>query len=315
MNLELDADQQQLVAAVRTLLARQAGPRRAVSVLRTAGYDQRLLLALEAGGFLGILDDHPSLTVESALVVMEVSAAAGLAPVAARALVAPGIGLSGLDGPIAVLDVGLPGPVRFAQQAATFLVADGETVRLLAREQVSVEPVGSRYGYRFGIVVPTETGTVLDAHPDRLRDWWRVALAAEVSGAMTASLHATVEFVRQRHQFGRAISSYQGVRHRLAELHALVEGTRLLTLQAAYDLAEPEAAAQAAVVACAAAARVVAEAHQLHGAMGFTEETDLHVWTTRLQALRTELGGVSGNARALSLARWGSLGEAASAAS
>lgn len=313
MNLELDTDQRQLVAALRQLLTRRAGPRRAVSVLRDAGCDEVLLFALEAGGFLDILGEDPALALESALVVIEVSAAAGLAPVAARAMVAPGIGLTGLEGPIAVLDLGLPGPVRFAQHAASYLAADGETVRLMSRDQVTVEPVSSRYGYPYGVVVPTAMGTVIDVHADRLRAWWRVGLAAEVSGALTAALDATVEFVKQRRQFGRAIGSNQVVQHRLAQLHVLAEGTRLLTLQAAHDRADGESAAQAAVSAVTAAARVVAETHQLHGSMGFTDETDLHVWTTRLQALRTELGGASVNARALSVARWGSTSQDVSA--
>ena len=64
-------------------------------------------------------------------------------------------------------------------------------------------------------------------------------------------------------------------------------------------------AAGAAAYALAAAGRVFSETHQLSGAIGFTHEHDLHVWTMRLQALRVELGGVTGHCRALSATRWG----------
>ncbi len=54
----------------------------------------------------------------------------------------------------------------------------------------------------------------------------------------------------------------------------------------------------------AAAGRVFVETHQFTGAMGFTREHDLHVWSMRLQALRLEAGGVGGHRRAVAEARW-----------
>jgi hypothetical protein len=54
------------------------------------------------------------------------------------------------------------------------------------------------------------------------------------------------------------------------------------------------------------AARTIAvDLHQLSGAIGFTEEYDLHLWTMRAQALRTELGGIGAHARAVTAGRWG----------
>ena len=66
-----------------------------------------------------------------------------------------------------------------------------------------------------------------------------------------------------------------------------------------------ERAATAAAYALTAATRVFAETHQLSGAIGFTREHNLHVYSMRLQALRLELGGVRGHRRALAKARWG----------
>ena len=60
----------------------------------------------------------------------------------------------------------------------------------------------------------------------------------------------------------------------------------------------------AAAHAASAAQRVFNEMHQFSGAMGFTREHDLHVWSMRLQALRLEAGGVAGHRRAAAGARW-----------
>ena len=60
----------------------------------------------------------------------------------------------------------------------------------------------------------------------------------------------------------------------------------------------------AAAFALAAAGRVFAETHQLSGAIGFTREHDLHVWSMRLHALRQELGGVQGHREAIVHERW-----------
>jgi hypothetical protein len=53
-----------------------------------------------------------------------------------------------------------------------------------------------------------------------------------------------------------------------------------------------------------AARHVAFDCHQLHGAISFTAEYDLHLWTLRAQALRTEFGGIGGHARATSKLRW-----------
>ncbi|MFP6660304.1 MAG: acyl-CoA dehydrogenase, partial [Myxococcota bacterium] len=63
--------------------------------------------------------------------------------------------------------------------------------------------------------------------------------------------------------------------------------------------------AVAASFAIEAAERVFADTHQLSGAIGFTHEHDLHVWSMRLQALRLELGGLSAHSREVARLRWG----------
>ena len=137
-----------------------------------------------------------------------------------------------------------------------------------------------------------------------LREAWRLGLAAETVGAMDAALMQTVEYLKARRQFGRTIGSFQAVQHRLAECAIEVEASRWLVREAAGVADRREAVCVAAAFALAAAGRVFAETHQLSGAIGFTREHDLHVWSMRLHALRQELGGVQGHREAIVHERW-----------
>jgi alkylation response protein AidB-like acyl-CoA dehydrogenase len=121
---------------------------------------------------------------------------------------------------------------------------------------------------------------------------------------MDGALRFTCSYLTQREQFGRAIGSFQAVQHRLAECAVLVEGARWLARETVANGAPPEAAATAAGLAAEAAARVHRETHQLSGAIGYTTEHALHVWSMRLQALRLGLGGPGAHYRALARERW-----------
>jgi alkylation response protein AidB-like acyl-CoA dehydrogenase len=123
---------------------------------------------------------------------------------------------------------------------------------------------------------------------------------------MRAALDVTVAYLKQRRQFGRHIGSFQAVQHRLAECAIDVEASRWLALEAAHRGAPREATATAAAYALQAAGRVFSETHQLSGAIGFTRDHPLHVFSMRLPALRLELGGPSAHAREAAAARWAS---------
>ena len=110
--------------------------------------------------------------------------------------------------------------------------------------------------------------------------------------------------MKRRRQFGRAIGSFQAVQHRLAQCAVHVEGSRWLVYEAASQNAPDEATAAAAAHAAAAANLVFSDTHQFTGAMGFTREHDLHVWSMRLQVLRLEAGGAAAHRRAVAEARW-----------
>ncbi|WP_432022248.1 acyl-CoA dehydrogenase family protein [Streptomyces parvus] len=103
-------------------------------------------------------------------------------------------------------------------------------------------------------------------------------LAAEAVGTAAGALECTVEYVKTREQFGRAIGSFQAVKHRLADLYVRVEAAR----SAAYHAArEPESGPLALAQALEAARITTGEAVQLHGGIGFTWEHEAHRYLKR----------------------------------
>ncbi|WP_098896004.1 acyl-CoA dehydrogenase family protein [Streptomyces sp. t99] len=103
-------------------------------------------------------------------------------------------------------------------------------------------------------------------------------LAAEAVGTAASALERTVEYVKAREQFGRAIASFQAVKHRLADLYVRVEAARSAAYHAARD---PEAGPLALAQALEAARITTGEAVQLHGGIGFTWEHEAHRYLKR----------------------------------
>jgi alkylation response protein AidB-like acyl-CoA dehydrogenase len=307
VDFELDQDQKAIVEAVGSLLEQYAGASRNIALAAKAEYDSALQSALTTAGFSHVARGEDTGPLEAALVVEAVARHGGVVAIGAQALVAPGVTQRDLPSPIALVDSEAPGPARFAAHAQTLLVAAGDEARVVFPKAGEVEAVPSNFGYPMGRPRPEclQRGETLGSGSgERLRDWWRTALAVEAVGCMGAALEITLDYVKHRRQFGRAIGSFQAVQHRLAECSVLLEGSRWLAHYAASRGANREEAAVAAAFSLASADRIFVDTHQLSGAIGFTRGHDLHVWSMRLQALRLELGGVSAHRRVLSRARW-----------
>ncbi|MEV0783882.1 acyl-CoA dehydrogenase family protein [Streptomyces sp. NPDC050423] len=121
---------------------------------------------------------------------------------------------------------------------------------------------------------------------EHVRDLACTALAAEQVGAAGRALELTVEYARDRVQFGRPIGSFQAVKHRLADAYVLVESARSAALGAAFAADEdpgalPRAAAVAKSVCSEAFSAVAGEMIQLHGGIGITWEHDAHRYFKR----------------------------------
>ncbi len=113
--------------------------------------------------------------------------------------------------------------------------------------------------------------------------------AAQISGGLSRALTVTIEYSKQRLQFGRAIASFQAIQQMLAEAAGHVAATAVAVDVAAASPNEVTCAA-AKIRAGEAAGRVCAIAHQIVGALGYTREYNLHRLTRRLWSWRDEAG-------------------------
>src|SRR5262249_46480701 len=104
----------------------------------------------------------------------------------------------------------------------------------------------------------------------------RIFAAAQYAGAARAALDLTIAYVNERHQFGKPISSFQAISHPLADLHADVEGARLLAYRAANLLDEGAsantAAAAAKLVSAEVFRKVTETGMQFFGGYGYMKE-------------------------------------------
>jgi acyl-CoA dehydrogenase len=125
-----------------------------------------------------------------------------------------------------------------------------------------------------------------------------------MAGAMEAALELSTRYANDRVQFGRPIGKFQAIQQQMALLAEEVAAALVAVETAAVAVAEARASAEFAVAAAKiragmAAGRVAEIAHQVHGAIGFTEEHFLHYLTRRLWSWRDEFGDESWWALAL----------------
>ena len=123
------------------------------------------------------------------------------------------------------------------------------------------------------------------------------AKAVEMVGGAEAVLEMTVEYAKQRVQFGRPVGSFQAVQHHCANMATEVECSRVMAYQAVWRLVEGLPAAMEVSIAkawvTAAYRRVCTLAHQSHGAIGFTKEHGLQLYTRRARAQEVAFGDAS----------------------
>jgi alkylation response protein AidB-like acyl-CoA dehydrogenase len=122
-----------------------------------------------------------------------------------------------------------------------------------------------------------------------------VALSAEMCGGAQRVLEMTVEYAKLRETFGKPIGSYQGVKHKCADMLVEVENAKSLTYYAAWAVDENQADAPLAVsmaksYASDASRKVSNAGIQLHGGIGMTWEHDLHLYMKRAKASEVAFG-------------------------
>jgi hypothetical protein len=222
----------------------------------------------------------------------------------------------------------VPGPVTESIAVAPILLADDDRSAALAAGEliatVAMPPKVPRAldAHAAGVVLVAADGAVRDgaagtqhesvdpsrklfdvsasgeprlADVARAYEFGALTTAAQLVGAGQALLDASVEYAKQRSQFGKVIGTYQAIKHKLADVHIAIELARPLVYGAALSLAggAPETArdVSAAKVAASDAALLAARsALQTHGAIGFTQEHDMSLLLLRVQALRSAWG-------------------------
>jgi hypothetical protein len=140
---------------------------------------------------------------------------------------------------------------------------------------------------RLARLEPTDTVDIGD--DPGLADIAAILLAAEQIGAAAKCLDMTVEYTKDRVQFGRPIGSFQALKHRMADLYVAVQSARAVVNEA---IAEPSAtsAALARVAASEAFSKVAAEAVQMHGGIAITWEHDIQLYFKRAHGSAQLLG-------------------------
>ena len=223
-------------------------------------------------GLLGILVPESAGGMQQPLVVM-----AGIAEVAGYAgLPEPYIEIAGITVPHATEEE-LKGQIRRAARSKLrpyidlSLTETGEAVS-------SIDPLRNL----------VKAGGDADENVESVNFHGAVLTAAQLIGLSKRMLDMSVDYAKDRHQFGKPIGSFQAVKHQLANVHTQIEFTRPIIHLAAI---KGGAAVHNAKVAANDTAMLAAEtAIQVHGGMGYTFEVDLHLFMKRAWALCGEWG-------------------------
>jgi alkylation response protein AidB-like acyl-CoA dehydrogenase len=322
MDLEISAEQQQLVEALRSLFADRCSPD-VVRASEPGGFDGDLWEALVqlTGPAIGVPEDQGgggASLLDLELIGEQVGSCLAPVPfidgaVSARVLASVGDpGREALEAliaePVTVSTVAL----RPAVGGVAELVPSGSIASMVialegdelvvhgggpasdAPRNLGSAPLADRRIGDPGRSVLTE-GVVARRSYEQARDEWRVLTSGALVGLGAAALGLGVEYAKERHQFGVPIGSFQSIARDLADVATLVEGARLLARQAAWARAEDDQdfhslAGMAFLFATRAARRASNVALHVHGGYGFTLEYDIQLYYRRAQAWPLALG-------------------------
>ena len=168
--------------------------------------------------------------------------------------------------------------------------------QVVLRHNESVDP--SRRLFHVEIpadATPIATGSVAADLLASALDRGAVGSAAQALGLAQRMVDMSVSYSADRHQFGKPIGSFQAVKHHMANVAVRLEYARAPVHRAAYALAHQQECASRAVshaklAACEAANLAAKNSIQVHGAMGYTWEVDLHIFMKKAWALANTWG-------------------------
>ncbi|MCW3033285.1 MAG: acyl-CoA dehydrogenase [Solirubrobacterales bacterium] len=318
MDFGLTDDQREIQRTARELLAERARPDRVREHAEARSTDEQLWKELSELGWPGIAiaEEHGGQglgQIELSILCEELGRSLAPVPFLGSAMAATVIQQDGsaeqrerwLGGlasgaTIGALGAAVDGTAELViggREADVFVLIDEDgSGRILGAEEADVTPVDS--------VDPTRSTARVSGAGEPVGDGGAcaglgralVSVSSELVGVCDRALAMTVEYVKDRKQFGVPVGAYQAVSHRCAQMLLETEKARATAAFAAWTAdADPEALAEAAAMAkvCAssAAREVTASAIQAHGGIGFTWEADVHWLYKRAQLDAALLGG------------------------
>jgi alkylation response protein AidB-like acyl-CoA dehydrogenase len=326
VDFRFDEDQARFRDSVRAMLAKECSPERlrALSTSESAR-SAELWKQIAELGLTGLLvpEEHGGLglgEVDFVLALEEAGRAALAEPLAETAAVAAPL-LAAIDSKAlaaewlpavaageATIAVGHPNNAFIADAHVAKLLLlerDGEIhaippAQAKLTHQPSIDPLRRIFSVDWQATAATRVASgatakrALAAAFDR--GAW--ATAAEQIGVADALVAAAVAYACQRQQFGQVIGSFQALKHMLANVTVRIEYAKPVVHRAAFAIAQvlPErdvACSHAKAAASEAAAMAAKAALQVHGAIGYTWEVDLHLWMKRAWSLDHSWGSAA----------------------
>ena len=332
MRLSLDNDQRAIVDAFDAFFTRESSPA-CVRAAEPQGFDARLWRSLVAIGGPGI--------------AMAPDFGGGGGSLLDAALVAEQYGRRLAPAPLVESSVALRVLAECGDRAVIARVLDGaEVITLALRPAVSHRARLVPWGAVADLVIVLDGAALLLVQPssrspqiglaaealgdvstadvvvaelahgadattrmNRALDEWRTLKAAALVGLASEALALAVAYVKQRHQFGRPIGSFQALAHGLVDVATAVDGARLLALEAAWALdsggADRALPSMAFAYAADTAAKTTERALHCHGGYGFMEEYDVQLYHRRAKSWAAAHDTVRGELAHLASALWG----------
>ncbi len=310
MDFQLSADQRALQAGIRSFCDTRASLEHLRTLEGTGGFERSLWAELAEMGVFNL-----RLHAEDGGLGLAVADAVAIFEELGRRLVPGPLVWTHLAGPlidgaatgevvVGGLDLGGPAPAPYLIEhypcldALLVLRADG-AYRVDPR-QLATEPIG----LPLDPLTPLHHSATLPAGERiagadvaaRLRLEGAALVAAEMLGIAEATQDLALEYAKQREQFGRAIGSFQAIKHMLADMFVRQEVARAATYAAGATLDTPEvgdvrrAVSAAKVTAGDAAMKNARTCIQIHGGMGYTWEIPAHYYLKRTWVLESIFG-------------------------
>ena len=216
-------------------------------------------------------------------------------------LVADGSRVSGskthvIDGHVAdVLIVAARASGSTGEEGLSLYVVAADAPGVTRRSLTALDPTRKLAGIDFANVearcISSDAGGALR----RTLDIACVAIACELAGVAEALLESAVDYAKLRMQFGRAVGSFQAIKHKCADLLLEVELAKSAARYAAEAATEgdpdlPALASLAKAASSDAAMRAARECIQIHGGIGFTWDNDTHLWFKRAKSAEVLFG-------------------------